>query len=120
MKQNAQLELERQSYLEQVPPNSPKERPKTPLTPLESPFSPCRPTEAEMILRAKVLRLEREAREGEKASEALRHAQAQNEENEKSKKRMTSQSQNAKLEIARLKEVSLLFVVCLFIRNFRK
>ncbi|KAI6659260.1 Girdin-like [Oopsacas minuta] len=104
MKQNAQLELERQSYLEQIPPNSPKERPRTPLTPMESPFSPCRPTEAEMILRAKVLRLEREAREGEKASEGLRHAQAQIEENEKSKKRMTSQSQNAKLEIARLKE----------------
>ena len=105
MKQNAQLELEKQSYIEQVPPNSPKERPKTPITPLESPFSPCRPTEAEMVLRAKVLRLEREAREGEKASEALRHAQAQIEENEKSKKRITTQNQNFKLEIARLKEV---------------
>ena len=74
-----------------------------------------------MILRAKVLRLEREAREGEKASEALRHAQAQNEENQKAKKRLTSQSQNAKLEIASLKEVCLfvcLFVCCLFVCLF--
>ena len=106
MKQNAQLALENQSFLEQGPPPSPKERPRTPLTPLESPFSPARPTEAEMALRAKVLRLEREAREGEKAGEQLRHARAQAEEYEKSVKRLISQSQNAKLEIARLKEVS--------------
>ena len=55
--------------------------------------------------RAKVLRLEKEARELEKTTEALRQSQAKSAELEKANKKLYSQTHADRKDIIKLKEV---------------
>lgn len=56
--------------------------------------------------KAKVLRLEKEAREMERTAEALRHSQAKVAELEKTNKKLYAQTHTDRKEIIKLREVS--------------
>ena len=63
-------------------------------------------SEANLAQRAKLVRLEKERREMEKAVETARHVQAKVSELEKTNKKLYTQSHSDKKEIIKLKEVS--------------
>lgn len=71
-------------------------------------------SEASLTQKAKLVRLEKEKREMEKAVETARHMQAKVAELEKSNKKFYTQSHSDKKEIIKLKEVS---AVCVHVFN---
>ncbi|XP_019849313.1 PREDICTED: girdin-like [Amphimedon queenslandica] len=106
MEQNAQLELEKQKCSEKID-----------LLTAElskggggvggakmTVLTPSRVSETDMAAKAKLQRLEKEAKEMEKTMESLRHSQAKVTELEKKNKRLQEQSHLDKKELVKLKE----------------
>lgn len=108
--QNAQMELDARHYQEQIAQltvdlESERERSASEISSVgEASNLSFEMTEADMASKAKVLRLEKEAREFEKSMEALRHSQAKVSELEKTNKKLYAQTHADRKEIIKLRE----------------